>query len=285
MQSIIPEGVGDLVSIDYFGPLPASKGNYKWLLITIDAFSKFVRLYPLKKANAQSTIRCIFDQYIPELGKPKKMQFDHGTQFTSVAWISKLTKEGIIPIYSSIRHPQGNIVERVNRELGRFFRTFLTDKHTSWLNWVEIIESCINEVHHDTTGFTPIEIQLNTAPTRFWENWVTTSRIKLDSEVKLTLVRSNIERKGKVRAKRFNQVHKMAKFELGDLVLIRALNVSDTKEKKMAKFFALYEGPYRVARQVGEATFVLEHPETQVERGKFHVNMFKLYIPPGEPGT
>lgn len=280
MQNIIPTGVGELLSIDFLGPLPRSKGNYKWLLVTIDAFSKYVRLFPLKAANARSTIDCIFNKYVPELGKPKKIQMDHGTQFTSIEWLSKLAIENITPIFSSIRHPQGNLVERVNREIGRFFRTFLGDKHTSWINWVRIIESCINEVYHDSTGFSPCEIQLREKPTRFWETWIERTNDKITYNQKLELVIKNIKRHGKARADRYNSSHKLSKFKLGDVVLVKALNVSDTKNKKMGKLFPLYEGPYTLKRQVGEATFVLENPRTGLERGRFHVSMFKAYQPP-----
>lgn len=283
MQNIIPNGVGDLVSIDFLGPLPASKGNYKWLLVTIDAFSKFVRIYPLKAANAQSTINCIFNKYIPEVGKPKRIQCDHGTQYTSTKWINRLKAERIILIYSSIRHPQGNIVERVNREIGRFFRTFLTDKHTQWINWIRIIESCINEVTHDSTGFTPHEIQLQEKPMRFWKEWIIPKENELTHNAKLCLVDRNIRKHGKRRADRFNRSHKMTNFNIGDLVLVKALNVSDTVNKKMAKFFDLYEGPYKIKRQIGEATYILETKDTEIERGRFHVNMFKPYLEPNQP--
>lgn len=278
MQNIIPDGVGELVSIDFFGPLPPSQGNYRWLIVAIDAFSKFTKLYPLKTANAQSTIRCIFDEYIPELGKPRRIQFDHGTQFTSNKWLNKLKEEGIIPVFSSIRHPQGNIVERVNREIARFFRTFLTDKHTTWVKWLKTIETCMNEVHHDTTEFAPCELQLNEKPKRFWAEWVNNEGIEQARDLKITLAKRNIIKKGKARASKFNKEHKMCKFNVGDLVLLRALNVSDTEKKKMAKLFEIYEGPYRLKRQVGEATYVLENPIDHKERGRFHVSMFKLYI-------
>ena len=52
------------------------------------------------------------NDYIPHFGKPKAILSDHGTQFTSEKWINKLKGEGINPIFSFIRHPQSNPVER-----------------------------------------------------------------------------------------------------------------------------------------------------------------------------
>ena len=135
-------------------------------------------MYPIKKANTATVIRKIFGDYIPKYGRPKGILSDHGTQFTSEKWIKALENEGIKPIFSSIRHSQSNVVERVHRELGRFFRTFVKERHTGWAKYLDVIQKIINETHHETTGFTPIELHLNTKPTRVWEKWIrfTTSK-------------------------------------------------------------------------------------------------------------
>ena len=80
----------------------------------------------------------------------------------------------------------------MHREIGRFFRTFVKDKHTNWVRYVEIIENVINVTHHDTTGFTSIELHMNIKPTRLWEKWLP---VKVDSnhmphEQKLFLARA-----------------------------------------------------------------------------------------------
>ena len=56
-------------------------------------------------------------------------------------------------ILTPARHPQANMVERVYREMSRFFRTFLhVDKHDLWYIWVEKIEKIFNESYHDAIG-------------------------------------------------------------------------------------------------------------------------------------
>ena len=105
-------------------------------------------------------------------GKPSKIVTDHGTQFTSPVWSEFLKEQEIQPVFSSIRHPQSNIVERIYRELSRFFRSLIGDNHGSWWSWIKIIESCMNETYHETTEFTSIELHLNKRPKRAWENWL-----------------------------------------------------------------------------------------------------------------
>ena len=56
MKNYLPERPNEILSIDFYGPLPASKGGFKYILSTIDAFSKYVVLYPLRRANTKAVI-------------------------------------------------------------------------------------------------------------------------------------------------------------------------------------------------------------------------------------
>lgn len=89
------------------------------------------------------------------MGKPRRILSDHGTQFTSKRWKKSLNDLQRRAFFSSIRHPQGNPVERVMREVGRIFRTLYVDKHTSWATHVQTIENILNLSTHSTTGFAP----------------------------------------------------------------------------------------------------------------------------------
>ena len=162
LQSILPRQPGELLSVDFYGPLATSTGGVNHIFITIDAFSKLV--YPIKKATTAIIIKKIFEHYCVKIGKPEKIICDHGTQFTSKKWQEKLKEERIQLVYSSIRHPQGNVVERVNRELGKFFRILIKNNHTAWACYVPLIQEIINETCHDTTAFTPHELHFNLNP-------------------------------------------------------------------------------------------------------------------------
>lgn len=123
MQTILPEKPGDLLSIDFYGPLPTSRGGAKHILVTLENFTKvnswhFTPYEEQTLSSGDTVARKIFLHYIPHFGRPTRIQCDHGTQFTSPKWAEKLKNENIKLIFSLIRHPQGNKVERVNRELG-----------------------------------------------------------------------------------------------------------------------------------------------------------------------
>lgn len=99
-HSIIPTAKGELLSIDFYGPLPTGRGGTKYILAALDVYTKFVQLYAIKKADTKTTINKIFGHYILNFGKPQKIQSDHGSQFTAKAWEKRLRQEGITLVFS-----------------------------------------------------------------------------------------------------------------------------------------------------------------------------------------
>ena len=279
MKNYLPQRPNEISSIDLYRPLPASKGGFKYISSTIDAFSKYVVLYPLRRANTKAVISKLKKDHFPKYGKPSKIVTDHGTQFTSPVWSEFLKEQDIQPVFSSIRHPQSNIVERIHRELSRFFRSLIGDNHGSSWSWIKIIGSCINETYHETTEFTPIELHLNKKPKRAWENWLNFPRnnSKMNYKRKIELARENIFRKGKNRASKFNEAHRLITLKERDNVLVKAIIESDPKKEILKKVLKIYEGPCEIKKQVRLGTYILWNPESKEERGIFHTQDLKIY--------
>ena len=246
----------------------------------IDTFTKYIKLYPLRKATCKATIRKI-DDFIRSIGKPTRILTDRGTQFTSKKWKEALEERGIKMALTSIRHPQGNMVERTNRELARFFRTFLPeDRHDSWYDWIQEIETVLNESYHDTTKITPHEALLGDKPKRIWEKWIpqTEATKNWNSQMELVqIIRERIQTKGEKRNARLNKNKSGLTFRVGDLVLVKACKVSDAAVGKVAKFLAIYEGPYQVKKRIARNTYILGNMKTGKERGQFHAVDLKPY--------
>lgn len=119
--------------IDLIGPLPRSRGGTTQLLVALDAFSKLVRLYALKRATAKSVLRCLIEKYFTELGIPNKILSDNGPQFSSHVFTNGLKDKGIQIVHTSQYYPHGNQVERANREIGRLLRAYCHGNHTGWV--------------------------------------------------------------------------------------------------------------------------------------------------------
>ena len=71
MQHVIPDSLLAIVAVDLYGPLPKGRGGVNYLFVVLDVFTKFVKLYPIKKATSLVLARKIVNEYITEVGRPK----------------------------------------------------------------------------------------------------------------------------------------------------------------------------------------------------------------------
>ena len=137
----------------------------------------------------------------------------------------------------------------------------------------------MNETHHETTEFTPIELLLDKKPKRAWENWLNfpPHDSEINYERKLEMAKEYISKKGLKRAAKFNEDHRLAALKAGEIVLIKAINETDPKRKILKKFLQTFEGPYQIKKQIRPGTFILWNPVSKEERGMFHSQDLKIY--------
>ena len=62
----------------------------------------------------------------------------------------------------------------------------------------------------------------------------------------MEIAKDNISRKGKNRASKFNEAHRLITLKEGDNVLVKAINKSDLKKKVLKKFLQIDEGLYKI---------------------------------------
>lgn len=227
----------------------------------LDAFSKYVSLYAMKKANVQTCLKRILNDFCPKFGKPKRILSDHGTQFTSGKWKRDLENEGIKVLYSSIRHPQSNPTERVMRELGRLFRTLCADKHTKWVQYLPQIEEILNITVHQSTGIAPYELHFGEPIQDKIKKLIKfPDAPAVSHEYLITLARENLKRNSENRRKQQGAISKVV-LGVNDLVLLRVRHLSNALDRVTKKFFHLFEGPYKIVRCVGNNALVLANPQ------------------------
>ncbi|KAL7298858.1 hypothetical protein TKK_0007968 [Trichogramma kaykai] len=164
--------------------------------------------------------------------------------------------------------------KELKKTLVTFLRMFIKNKHTSWEPYIKTVQDIMNETHHETTEFTPLELHLNLVLTRIWDKVLNIPPIdkKLNIERKYVLAYDRIKNKRSRRADKANINRKKCdEFATGDKVLIKCKNISDQENKVMAKFMQIYEGPYFVKEKRSENTYILTDTQERV-KGQFHVN-------------
>ena len=137
----------------------------------------------------------------------KRILSDQGKQFQNVRWSTTLETNGIQPILTAIRRPQGNLAERVNKELGRLFRTYCHGIQNMWPDYIRFFEQSLNENYNTTTGFTPTELHSGKQPTRFWERHIKkleSQNLPIPMHIKQSIAKTRIEQTADQRARVFN---------------------------------------------------------------------------------
>lgn len=265
-------GPNDLITVDFYGPLPMARGGMQYIFVVLDAFTKYVSLYPMKKATVRMCIKKITEVFIPKFGKPKRILSDHGSQFTSALWKKQMETEGIKVVYSSIRHPQSNPTERVMRELGRLFRTLCAEKHTKWVHFVPKIEEILNITVHQSTEISPYELQYGLSVQDEIQKLIQFPTNKKPShEYLITLARDNLKKHFQYRKKQEKKGAPKIELFVGDQVLVRVKHLSNAIDKVVGKFFHLFEGPYKIVRSVGKNAFaVADLKNEQIEKGIYN---------------
>jgi hypothetical protein len=96
------------------GPFKPAPGNFKFVFVLIDKFSKWIEYMPLVKASSEKVVEFL-DQVIHCFGIPNSIITDLGTQFTGNTFGDFCDERSIIVKYVSVAHPRANgQVEQAN---------------------------------------------------------------------------------------------------------------------------------------------------------------------------
>ncbi|KAF0702816.1 Uncharacterized protein FWK35_00036148 [Aphis craccivora] len=246
--NLIPEKPMEMVSADLMGPLPRGQGGCQYILAILDIFSKYIKLYPLKRATTDTVVRRIVNDYIPTMGLFQKILTDNGTQFTSKKWIRKMEELKVKSIHTTIYHPESNPVERANREIGRLLRTYCHKQHTNWLRWLDNVEFWINNTTHTTTGYSPQYFMFGKNIPLSITQLVAFPKYEPTNSVPdiIQIVMKRTQRKSKLRSEYKDRDKKFPKYAVGMKVLVKEDRLSSAEDHETHKLFLLYHRPYQI---------------------------------------
>ncbi|XP_053968796.1 uncharacterized protein K02A2.6-like [Anastrepha ludens] len=252
----------DTIHLDHFGPLPSIRSKRKHILVVVDGFTKFVKLYPCNTTSAKEVINAL-DKYFSYYSRPRRIVTDRGTCFTSLEFSSFLTKRNVSHIKVAVASPQANgQVERVNRVLKTMLGK-LTDeiKHDDWVSKLLEVEYAMNNSIHSTCRDTPSRLlfgveQRGVIVDEFTEYFQ--DMLCPDYERDLTQIRDRASKAITARqeydVKRASKGSPSTQYIPGDYVVIR--NV-DTTAGSNKKFIPRYRGPYVIHKSLGNDRYVV----------------------------
>lgn len=99
----------DMISIDIFGPISRTDAGYSRIIIIMDIFSKFTKLYPLIAAASLEMCTKAVD-FIQKFGKPKTILSDKAMTFTTPRWREHWKNLNIQVRLTSVHTPSSRFI-------------------------------------------------------------------------------------------------------------------------------------------------------------------------------
>ena len=148
----------DILDLKYYGP--ENNRGYRYVLVTIDNFSKFGWTVPLKNKNAQ-TIKDSFENFIiSSKRKPNLIESDRGKEFYNNIFQDFLDKNNI-KLYSRNTYLGAVFAERFNKSIRDLLKRPVFEKGDG--NWVDILPTITKQYNnriHSSTKLSPIQASL-----------------------------------------------------------------------------------------------------------------------------
>lgn len=144
------------ISMDLTGPFPYSRNRYTHLLVVMCCFTKYVQLFPLRRATAANIVKHLENDIFMRHGIPQTVISDNGTQFTGNEIQALFYKYSVLQVHLTPRYcPQVNTVERQNRTIVTAISALIEKDHREWDIHLPHIEFAINSSVSEATGYSP----------------------------------------------------------------------------------------------------------------------------------
>ena len=148
----------DILDLKDYGP--ENNRGYRYVLVTIDNFSKFGWTIPLKNKNAQ-TIKDSFENILTNSKrKPNLVESDRGKEFYNNIFQDFLNKNDI-KLYSRNSSYGAVFAERFNRTIRDLLKKIVFENgDAKWIDILPTITKQYNNKVHSSTKLTPIQASL-----------------------------------------------------------------------------------------------------------------------------
>ena len=143
----LPSGPGQIVSVDYFGPLPITQNGNKHILLCTDRFSRHIAAYAATQdeRTAEGTARIFVEQYIPLWGCCYTLLSDNGPEFVARLSLVIYKLMRIRKIATAASHPKSNGgVERVNHSPAQILSLVIIEQQDDWDEWLPYVVQAYN---------------------------------------------------------------------------------------------------------------------------------------------
>jgi hypothetical protein len=251
--------------IDHLGPFVRSKSGNMYLLVIVDAFTKYVFIKPVRDTKTRNVTK-ILDDVFYTFRIPSRIICDRGSSFTSHCFKQFCQDRQIKVVYNAVACPRANgQVERYNRTI---LKSLSTQNHglneNVWDAAVGIVQWGLNNTLQKSIGKTPAEVlfgvAMNCEINSQFDPILEITRSSIDVDEIREEVAGNIGDSQVRQKKYYDSSRKPAtSYSEGDLVKIS--KVSFDNDGKSKKLLDKHIGPFKVVKVLGNDRYQLSDIE------------------------
>ena len=279
----------EIIGVDILGPLTETSLGNQYVLVFSDYLTKWVEAYPLKKADAISVARKLFEEIICRYGAPKRLLSDRGLVFRSnivkeLCQIFKAKK-----VFTSAYHPQTDgLVERFNKTLAQLLSMYTSRNQQDWDEYLPAVLFAYRSTRQESTKETPYFLMYGRDPDvpsdivkglRLSVNgpknviqWRDTLLETLKEAY--NFVREELSSAQQKQKEAYNKKHRKKEYKIGDQVMMFD---PKTPEGLTPKLVRKWQGPFKIQEVTGQQTYKLVDSEGNQFPSTVHVQRLKPF--------
>lgn len=272
-------GVGQVMSIDFHGPLIRSKicpeypFHCRYILLMTDAATKFAVPVATGTMETSVVVHAILGRWIPIFGVPETVISDHGKSFDNKLMSALMKILAIDFRHSSPYNPRANSnVEVTNKVASIVLNVAVQDKLEMWPLFLDTTFQGFNSVPHSSTGVAPellvfarnLVLPMDMVFGLGYEgknlNKFNTvkdylkDRIEIRDKAMMVAFDKNLETQRKTRA-RAAKAKNAESLEVGDAVALKI-------PRLRSKLVSPWEVGFKVKEKIKSNTYIIEHQDT-----------------------
>ena len=150
---------GEKICIDFVGPLKPTKKGYTSLLTIVDVYTRWFSAWPVKNQKAETVIKHLVRDYIPERGIPSVVHSDNGPAYIAHVFRNAMSAFDVRTTTTPVYNPKSNTVERFHRSLKRRLTALIHEFDNEWDEALPATLLAMRTSVNRTTGFTPFFLE------------------------------------------------------------------------------------------------------------------------------
>ena len=231
----------DLVSIDFL-KLDVCRGGFKYVLVVVDHFTRYVQLFATKSKGGRAAADQIYNNYVLHYGFPRRLHHDQGREFDNDLFRRLNELAGVTSSRTTSYHPQGDgQPERLNRTLINMLKCLGDREKSTWKDHLSKLAFAYNATVNKSTGFSPFYLMfgrearlpidvafgiefvgVRNANTKTYDKFVKEWRESMEQAV--DIARKNIRKSNDRNESYYNRKANGVNIVVGDAVLLRNRN-------------------------------------------------------------